>query len=84
MVGAVATFLAGSPFRYVKCIGELASIAFGAPFLIIHERCLHDEPSITEKPCPLSTPKYESLILRENPARLSHIHPKLPCDNYRD
>jgi len=49
MVGTVATFFAGSPFRYMKCIGELASIALGAPFTIIHERCLHDAPSITEK-----------------------------------
>jgi hypothetical protein len=81
MAGAVATFLAGSPFRYMKCIGELAPITFGASFLIIDERCLHHDPIITEKHRLLSTPKDQFCIFRENTVpfgRTSHYYPETP------
>ena len=65
MVGTIATFLAGSPFRYMKCIGKLASITFGASFLIINERCLRHGPIITEKHRLLSTLKDHFRIFRE-------------------
>ena len=87
MVSAVATFLAGSPLRYMKCIGELPSVAFGAPFFIIDERCLHYGPIITEKHRLLSTPKKQFRIFRENTGFHLETHliaaSKLPCSTYR-
>jgi hypothetical protein len=53
LLGAVAAFLAGSPFRNMKCIGKLASIDWGAPF---NQRCFHG-PSNTENYRLLSTLK---------------------------
>lgn len=57
VLGAVATLLAGSPFRNMKCIGKLASIARGASFNMIHDRFFHGL-SNTENYRALSTLKF--------------------------
>jgi hypothetical protein len=52
---AVASFLPGSPFRYVDCVGELTPVVTGPPPAVVDHLGLHHGQGITEKSLCLST-----------------------------